>query len=102
VTCDNASNNETFLRALANICKSEGINFDAKKNHVRCVAHVINLAVQAILIEMKAGVPQDEKELLGEIEGDRDIVPSGEVTTKVCPLLALQYRASNKKKKKLY
>jgi hypothetical protein len=47
ITTDNASNNLTFIDALA----KENIFFQ-KENHFRCFAHVINLCVQDILKEL--------------------------------------------------
>lgn len=49
VTTDSASNNGTFLGALEAACMQQGIVFDRASMHVRCIAHVINLAVQDFL-----------------------------------------------------
>jgi hypothetical protein len=57
VTTDNASNNDTFLERLESICKQRGISFTKEDNHVRCMAHVINLAAQAFLKALKAEPP---------------------------------------------
>lgn len=43
-TLDNASNNDTMIRAVAEVCK-----FDAAHRRLRCNGHIINLAVQAFL-----------------------------------------------------
>ena len=72
-----------FLRALGAICNSDDIIFDAKKNHVRCIAHVMNLSVQAILRAIRVEIPQDEEELFEEIENDGEYLYSGEVSSKV-------------------
>ena len=47
VTTDNASNNITFIDALA-----VENPFFKKSNHFRCFAHVINLSVQEALKEL--------------------------------------------------
>lgn len=42
------------------------MEFDDKNQHVRCLAHVINLAAQQILITLKATAANNENELLNE------------------------------------
>jgi hypothetical protein len=49
VTSDNASNNDTFLANLEMVCEPQSIPFSRRSVHVRCAAHVINLAVQDFL-----------------------------------------------------
>lgn len=51
ITMDNASNNNTLMSSLATTLLKNvpTIQWDAKENRVRCVAHVINLAVKAFL-----------------------------------------------------
>ena len=67
VTTDNASNNDTFIRALSNTCAEEGIAFNAENNHVRCLAHVMNLAAQLLLSTLKASAV-NENELLNNYD----------------------------------
>lgn len=64
VTADNASNNTTFLKALEDTCNKKEINFDHKKNSIRCLVHIINLTVQEILRYIKADDAQEEDEIL--------------------------------------
>ncbi|PKY60469.1 hypothetical protein RhiirA4_301415, partial [Rhizophagus irregularis] len=54
VTMDNASNNVTFLQAVENELSKKFIDFNSKDKHVRCLAHVMNLAAQQALITLKA------------------------------------------------
>jgi hypothetical protein len=54
VTTDNASNMGTFLDFIEKTCCERGIKFSKKQQHMRCVSHVMNLAVQAFLRELKA------------------------------------------------
>jgi len=54
------------MQALESTCKSESIEFDKYDQHVRCIAHVLNLAVQEALVTLKAGEATDEDELLQE------------------------------------
>jgi len=49
------------MQALESTCKSE---FDKYDQHVRCIAHVLNLAVQEASVMLKAGEATDENELL--------------------------------------
>jgi len=77
-TTDNAANNDTFIRSLEATCMEEGIDFKAEKQHVRCLAHVINLAVQQALKSLEAEGAATDDELLS---GDNDI--ASEVIPKV-------------------
>lgn len=50
VTCDNASNNGTMMTEVANRIQLEGdVSFDSAQRRIRCLAHIINLATQALL-----------------------------------------------------
>jgi len=53
---DNVSNNVTFLKAVEDEFSefSEEFHFDSEDKHVRCLAHVINLAAQQALSALKA------------------------------------------------
>jgi hypothetical protein len=48
------------------ICEYEGFEFIAKNQRVRCLAHIINLAVQNILKTLKEEAPENENEILQE------------------------------------
>jgi len=48
ITLNNASNNDGFIRLLANWSIDNSFNFDSNF-HFCCFAHVINLAVQVAL-----------------------------------------------------
>ena len=61
------------------ICKNDGILFDAKKNHVRCIAHVMNRVVGDILKAMRIN-PQGEDELIDNEEAQSD---EEDITSKV-------------------
>lgn len=78
ITADNAANNNTFLKELETECSVENINFHHKKNHVRCLAHIMNLTCQEILKNIKAGEAQDENDILKEISEksvDLSVIP---------------------------
>ena len=46
------------------LCEYKEIPFDAKNQRVRCLAHIINLAVQNILKSLKEEAPNNENEIL--------------------------------------
>jgi hypothetical protein len=52
ITTDNAANIDKLLACFEQACLDRGVTFDKKEQHVRCAAHVINLAVQALLREL--------------------------------------------------
>lgn len=68
VTTDNATNNDTLMKDLERNCQDRNINFTAKNNHVRCLAHIINLAAQDALATLKVGYIENEDEMLNNEE----------------------------------
>ncbi|EXX53407.1 hypothetical protein RirG_244200 [Rhizophagus irregularis DAOM 197198w] len=68
ITTDNASNNNTFLEEVSNELAEKNIEFDNVNQHVRCLAHIINLAAQEALKSLKATVNTSEDELLNQHE----------------------------------
>jgi hypothetical protein len=73
ITADNAANNVTFLKELEYTCNQNNIDFDYKKNHVRCLAHIINLTTQEILKYIKGDDARDENEILSEISENKNL-----------------------------
>jgi len=74
IVCDNATPNDKLCRTIGTyLWKEEKIEWDPTFRRIRCVGHVINLAVQAFLfqslIDMEQLASYDEKEAIGE-EGD--------------------------------
>jgi hypothetical protein len=54
VTTDNASNNDTGVEHLSVLLyKNKGIEWDHEEHHIRCLNHIINIAVQAFLKKCK-------------------------------------------------
>jgi hypothetical protein len=49
ITLDNASNNDSAMAELEDYFEECGLKYNAKQQQVRCVSHVIHLAVQALL-----------------------------------------------------
>ena len=54
MTADNASNNATMMDKLEQLFEDDLISFEASNSTIRCLAHVIHLAVMALLISVKA------------------------------------------------
>lgn len=52
ITCDNARVNDTFMEKLQEKLKEDGIFVDIHDKHFKCLDHVINLGVQAILVNI--------------------------------------------------
>src|SRR5207253_10751083 len=86
ITADNAANNNTFLKELEYVCHQKEIKFDYKKNNIRCLAHVINLTVQEILKNIKAGDAQEEDELLELVSQEEQ---EDDVNVEIIPKLRL-------------
>lgn len=62
MTADNASNNATMMEKLETLFDNDIIDFDATKSTIRCLAHVIHLAVMDLLVEVKAVKKKDVRE----------------------------------------
>lgn len=60
VTMDNAPNNDTFMEFLEKHSIKTGIYLSKSNNRIRCLPHVLNLAVQDILSELKIPLNHDE------------------------------------------
>jgi len=56
------------MKFLEKACQNERIPFDAIDSHCRCFAHIMNLVVQDILKQIKAGEAQTENIILDNID----------------------------------
>ncbi|CAB5157831.1 unnamed protein product [Rhizophagus irregularis] len=83
-TTDNASNNDTLMKALEKTCKDRNIEFTAYNNHIQCLAHIINLAAQDALSTLKVRYMKNENELLNNDE-----------VSEVIPKVSIQYVVNN-------
>src|SRR3954468_23149332 len=67
VVTDNASNNGAFLQLVEETLRQEKILFDVKNQHVRCMAHVINLAIQSFLQYLTASTVDNNGNISDDI-----------------------------------
>ena len=70
ITMDNATNNNTFMDFVSNHSYFNS-ELTSKRNRVRCLAHVINLAVQDLLAALKIP-PAKENNNMEDEEDDDD------------------------------
>lgn len=50
-------------------------NFSVKNSHIRCTAHIINLAVQAFLEELKAEATHEDEDEITENPVPQFVIP---------------------------
>jgi hAT family C-terminal dimerisation region len=63
ITTDSASNNGKMMKELSKLLrKRDGIKWNGPAHHIRCLAHVINLAVKAFLGNLKIAKLSEEHE----------------------------------------
>ena len=53
ITTDNAGNNGTLCESLSALLEEKGVKWDATRNHIACLTHIINLAVKEFLKTLK-------------------------------------------------
>jgi hypothetical protein len=70
------------MESLTNTLAIEGISFDKKNQWVRCLAHIINLAVQSALTSLKAAAVDSEDAILEDSDEEIEI-ESASVISKV-------------------
>ncbi len=80
IIIDNASNNEKMKKEMKKILKELDIEWDHEKNHVSCIASVIQLAVNEFLESMKVSAVNDkmneifQKNRLNDIDKENDLI----------------------------
>ena len=62
------------MKLLESTCKDRNIDFTVDNNHIRCLAHVINLTIQAIFFSLKVGYVKNKDELLNKTNEIIDII----------------------------
>jgi hypothetical protein len=85
-TTDNASNNDTMMNALEKTCDERNIAFSAYNNHVRCLAHIINLAAQDALSTLKVGYVENENEIMLNNDEISEVIPKVRVNKEIMTL----------------
>ena len=55
------------MECLENTCQMENIFFDAINSHCQYLAHIINLFIQEILEQVKAGEAQIEDDIMNNM-----------------------------------
>ncbi|CAE6443976.1 unnamed protein product, partial [Rhizoctonia solani] len=86
ITLDNASNNNTLMASLESALAERGQRFGRDLNRIRCIPHIINLTVQAMLDALPAAAARFREEVAakgdeldGEIEEYLQALESGVV-----------------------
>jgi hypothetical protein len=80
IIIDNASNNEKMKKKMKKILRNIDIKWNHKKNHVFCIAHVIQLAINELLESMKISAVNDkmneifQKNHLNDIDKKIDLI----------------------------
>jgi hypothetical protein len=79
VTADNAGNNITMAKACEESLRQSKIKWEARSQRNGCMAHIVQLAANAIIKNLKAETPHehaiselDEADIDYQIEGDRN------------------------------
>ncbi|PKY33580.1 hypothetical protein RhiirB3_394916 [Rhizophagus irregularis] len=67
--------NDTLIKSLESVCQERSIDFITKNNHVRCLAHIINLATQAALSSLKVEYVENENILLNDTDEITKVIP---------------------------
>ena len=68
------------MECLENTCQMENIFFDAINSHCQCLVHIINLVLQEILEQVKAGEAQIEDDIMNNMNLT---INAGEIIPKV-------------------
>ena len=56
------------MKCLESACQNKRISFNATNNHCHCIAHIMNLAVQDILKQIKADEAEIEDIILNNVD----------------------------------
>jgi hypothetical protein len=64
IATDSASNNITMMKELSKLLRKNGVTWKGLNHRIRCLAHVINLAVKTFLFNLKATPPSEEAQWL--------------------------------------
>lgn len=74
VTCDNASNMDTMMSKISASLSNDNIIFEPQNQHVRCLAHIINLAAKCILEGLNASGLDVDENIIEESEDNNEVL----------------------------
>ena len=83
IATDNALNNNTMFSCFVDLCSKDEIKFDLPNQWVQCLGHIINLAAQLILKNLKAEGLTEEDALLEDNES-KSVISLGMVRKVNC------------------
>ncbi|KAF9022525.1 hypothetical protein BDZ89DRAFT_888537, partial [Hymenopellis radicata] len=66
---DNATNNDTMLDEIEDLCTNAGIDFSAKRSRLRCMPHTVHLAALKLLEAIGAINKSESKKAAGRNSG---------------------------------
>lgn len=79
ITTDNASNNYKMMQELSRLLLvDDAIVWDGSRNHIPCLAHVLNLSVKAFLAHLKVQPPTEEQQWMDSNDSDDDVDSMGD------------------------
>jgi hypothetical protein len=87
IIIDNASNNEKMRKEMKKILRNIDIEWNHEKNHVFCIAHVIQFAINELLESMKISAINDrmneifQENRLNDIDKEIDLI---NIFLKIC------------------
>ncbi len=87
MTTNNASNNDKMRKNMKKILKDLEVKWEHEKNHVSCIAHVIQLAVNELLVSMKIFAVNDRmndvfhENRLNDIDKESELI---NILLKIC------------------
>ena len=66
-----------MINSVESICQEQNIDFTKKHNHIRCLAHIINLAAQDALSVLKVGYIEfeNEVEIYNQVDQVESVIP---------------------------
>jgi hypothetical protein len=68
LTMDNASNNDTCMNRIEEMATAQGLDFKIFERRIRCLAHVLNLAVQDVLKNLNVNPENMEDQVTKDME----------------------------------
>ena len=63
------------MKLLESTCQNKNIDFIVANNHVRCLAHIINLGAQDALSSLKVGYVESDDEIIDNANAVTEVIP---------------------------